>query len=96
MQARQYEPVIGRFYSNGPMGWTASNPIMSFNRYLYVNNNLYKYTDPNGEFVNFAIGTIAETASQALAGKGFKQGGRSAAGSEGILLNVMAAAACER
>jgi RHS repeat-associated protein len=51
MQARYYDPVIGRFYSNDPVGWTASNPVMSFNRYLYVNNNPYKYTDPNGEYL---------------------------------------------
>jgi RHS repeat-associated protein len=70
MQARYYDPVIGRFYSNDPVGYTASNPVMSFNRYLYVNNNPYKYTDPNGEFlfapqvgagiIGFAIGAIAE------------------------------------
>jgi uncharacterized protein RhaS with RHS repeats len=51
MQARYYDPVIGRFYSNDPVGWTPKNPAMSFNRYLYVNNNPYKYTDPNGEFL---------------------------------------------
>jgi len=51
MQARYYDPVIGRFYSNDPVGYTAKNPVMSFNRYLYVNNNPYKYTDPNGEFL---------------------------------------------
>ena len=50
MQARYYDPIIGRFYSNDPVGFTPSNP-MSFNRYLYVNNNPYKYTDPNGEFL---------------------------------------------
>jgi uncharacterized protein RhaS with RHS repeats len=51
MQARYYDPVIGRFYSNDPVGYTSQNPVMSFNRYLYVNNNPYKYTDPNGEFL---------------------------------------------
>ena len=51
MQARYYDPVIGRFYSNDPVGYTSANPVMSFNRYLYVNNNPYKYTDPNGEFL---------------------------------------------
>jgi len=50
MQARYYDPVIGRFYSNDPVGYTTQNPVMSFNRYLYVNNNPYKYTDPNGEY----------------------------------------------
>ncbi|WP_308365247.1 MULTISPECIES: RHS repeat-associated core domain-containing protein [unclassified Microbulbifer] len=48
MQARYYDPAIGRFYSNDPVGYTLSNPVMSFNRYLYVNNNPYKYTDPTG------------------------------------------------
>jgi hypothetical protein len=28
---------------------------MSFNRYLYVNNNPYKYTDPNGEFLDAIV-----------------------------------------
>ena len=55
MQARYYDPVIGRFYSNDPVGWTPSNPVMSFNRYLYVNNNPYKYTDPNGEFLDAIV-----------------------------------------
>ena len=62
MQARYYDPVIGRFYSNDPVGYTPKNPVMSFNRYLYVNNNPYKYTDPNGEFLNFAIGAIVGAA----------------------------------
>ena len=55
MQARYYDPVIGRFYSNDPVGWTPANPVMSFNRYLYVNNNPYKYTDPNGEFLDAIV-----------------------------------------
>ena len=47
--------------------------VHGFNRYAYVNNNPYKYTDPNGEFVHlaigFAIGFVAEVGSQALQGK---------------------------
>jgi hypothetical protein len=62
MQARYYDPVIGRFYSNDPVGYTAKNPVMSFNRYMYVNNNPYKYTDPNGEFLNFAVKFVADVA----------------------------------
>ena len=38
MQARYYDPVIGRFYSNDPIGF---RDIHSFNRYVYVNNNPY-------------------------------------------------------
>jgi len=47
MQARYYDPVIGRFYSNDPIGFTGE--VDTFNRYSYVANNPYKYTDPNGE-----------------------------------------------
>ncbi|KZW99037.1 hypothetical protein JL49_19595 [Pseudoalteromonas luteoviolacea] len=46
MQARYYDPVIGRFYSNDPIGF---RDIHSFNRYAYANNNPYRYTDPDGK-----------------------------------------------
>ncbi|MFT6779144.1 MAG: RHS repeat-associated protein [Paraglaciecola sp.] len=52
MQARYYDPVIGRFYSNDPVGalqQLAKNDIHGFNRYTYANNNPYKYTDPDGK-----------------------------------------------
>ena len=49
MQQRYYDPVIGRFYSNDPVGFRASNPMM-FNRYAYANNNPYKYVDPDGAY----------------------------------------------
>tara|TARA_R110002126_G_scaffold43475_27_gene124646 strand:- start:688 stop:1686 length:999 start_codon:yes stop_codon:yes gene_type:complete len=53
MQARYYDSVIGRFYSNDPVGFNASNPML-FNRYAYANNNPYKYIDPDGkEPINF-------------------------------------------
>ena len=45
MQARYYDPVIGRFYSNDPVGFKG---VHSFNRYAYANNNPYKYVDPDG------------------------------------------------
>jgi RHS repeat-associated protein len=51
--ARQYDPEIGRFLNIDPTAFVESN-TMSFNRYLYVNNNPYKYVDPDGEFLNFA------------------------------------------
>jgi RHS repeat-associated protein len=76
MQARYYDPVIGRFYSNDPVGYTNKNPVMSFNRYLYVNNNPYKYTDPDGEFlwgigIGAVIGAGIEAFEQHQAGNGF-------------------------
>lgn len=48
MQARYYDPVIGRFYSNDPIGFSTDSP-MTFNRYAYANNNPYKFIDPSGE-----------------------------------------------
>lgn len=53
MEARYYDPVLGRFYGNDPVGYVSANPVMSFNRYMYVNNNPYRYTDPDGEIINF-------------------------------------------
>jgi RHS repeat-associated protein len=47
MQARYYDPLLARFYSNDPAGYTGD--ITTFNRYSYVGNNPYKYTDPNGK-----------------------------------------------
>lgn len=47
MQARFYDPAVGRFLSTDPVGFSDSNPF-TFNRYAYGNNNPYKYTDPDG------------------------------------------------
>nr|WP_324259250.1 RHS repeat-associated core domain-containing protein [Cellvibrio fontiphilus] len=46
MQARYYDPVLGRFYGNDPVGF---RDVHSFNRFAYANNNPYKYNDPTGE-----------------------------------------------
>ena len=45
IDARYYDPVIGRFYSNDPISF---RDVHSLNRYAYANNNPYKYTDPDG------------------------------------------------
>ncbi|WP_432652495.1 RHS repeat-associated core domain-containing protein [Pseudoalteromonas luteoviolacea] len=56
MQARYYDPIIGRFYSNDPVGALGhSNIAHGFNRYAYANNNPYKYTDPTGEIPLVAV-----------------------------------------
>ncbi|MDH3273691.1 MAG: polymorphic toxin-type HINT domain-containing protein [Gammaproteobacteria bacterium] len=61
MQARYYDPVVGRFMATDPVGFTPDNP-MSFNRFLYVNGNPYKYNDPDGQFLNFAVKFVADVA----------------------------------
>ncbi|MDE2155714.1 MAG: RHS repeat-associated core domain-containing protein [Xanthomonadaceae bacterium] len=47
MQARYYDPVVGRFLSVDPIGPTAGNAF-NFNRFVYANDNPYRYTDPFG------------------------------------------------
>lgn len=47
MQQRYYDPVAGRFLSEDPV-LTDSNTGASFNRYVYANNNPYRYIDPDG------------------------------------------------
>jgi len=76
MQARYYDPVIGRFYSNDPVGVMGhiarGNPIHGFNRYTYANNNPYKYVDPDGEFgiIGAIIGVSVEIGGQLLTNGG--------------------------
>ncbi|MEX1254565.1 MAG: RHS repeat-associated core domain-containing protein [Dehalococcoidia bacterium] len=47
MQARFYDPTIGRFLSADTIVPSASDPA-AFNRYAYVNGNPLRYTDPTG------------------------------------------------
>ncbi len=54
MQQRYYDPVALRFLSPDPVDVSASDGG-NFNRYWYANNNPYKFTDPDGREVRFAI-----------------------------------------
>ena len=67
MQQRYYDPVIGRFYSNDPVGFTASNPMM-FNRYAYGNNNPYKYVDPDGRMVQSSAKRLGQIVKENFMG----------------------------
>jgi RHS repeat-associated protein len=65
MNAREYDPVIGRFLTPDPFVQSPSNS-QSYNRYSYVWNNPLASTDPSGYFnifkkddwKNFTSGTL--------------------------------------
>ncbi len=69
MNARLYDPALGRFLSADPY---VQLPDFSqnFNRYSYALNNPLKFTDPDGEFFWFAIaiGAIINTTVKAISG----------------------------
>jgi hypothetical protein len=48
MQARHYDPIIGRFLSNDPVEFDIREPAL-FNRYAYANNNPVEFVDPDGQ-----------------------------------------------
>jgi RHS repeat-associated protein len=47
MQQRYYDPIAGRFLSMDPLT-TDADTGAAFDRYMYANNNPYRYTDPDG------------------------------------------------
>ena len=47
MQARYYDPVLGRFLSNDPVGFAEGGP-QYFNRYMYTTNDPVNAIDPDG------------------------------------------------
>ncbi len=66
-RARFYDPTIGRFLSEDPIGIISINPFTS-NRYAYVENNPQGYIDPLGlqsnpidDFASNLFGSAAET-----------------------------------
>lgn len=65
MQQRYYDLIIGRFYSNDPVGFSASNPMM-FNWHAYGTNNPYKFVDPTGKTAELA--EFADTLNILLSG----------------------------
>lgn len=54
MNARLYDPVLGRFLSPDPYVQDPEG-TQNFNRYSYALNNPMKYKDPNGEFLFLSI-----------------------------------------
>ena len=61
MNARLYDPLVGRFLSADPYV-QAPDFTQAFNRYSYALNNPLKYTDEHGEIVLSTIATIGLSA----------------------------------
>lgn len=73
--ARYYDPALGRFLSEDPVGsLAAEQQPMLFNRYAYAHNNPYKYSDPDGRNAVLALGGVVFETGQWLQGKGFDGG----------------------
>jgi len=75
MQARYYDPKIGRFMSMDPVGFVEENP-MSFNRYAYANNNPYKYVDPDGRAIKLVKAAFNVVRKASKNGLDFKKAGK--------------------
>lgn len=58
MNARLYDPVLGRFLSPDP-NVQAPEWLQNFNRYTYAMNNPLCYVDKDGEFFWFIVGAAA-------------------------------------
>jgi RHS repeat-associated protein len=54
MQARYYDPVVSRFLSPDPVGFSTARPEM-FNRYAYVGNDPINATDPDGRVLRAIV-----------------------------------------
>ncbi len=57
MNARLYDPLLGRMLSPDNYVTDASNP-MAYNLYSYANNNPISYVDPDGNFIFTALALI--------------------------------------
>ncbi len=66
MQARFYDPMLGRFMSADSIVPEPGNP-QSLNRYSYVNNNPLRYTDPTGLSPNQGLYCVLSCGGQSSA-----------------------------
>jgi RHS repeat-associated protein len=58
MGARYYDPIVGRFISRDPVEFDERN-LHSHNRYVYANNNPFRYVDPDGRMPALALAPVA-------------------------------------
>jgi RHS repeat-associated protein len=93
MNARLYDPVLGRMLS--PDNFVGDAGTQGFNRYSYANNNPLSYTDPSGNLPFFVIPLIygaVNLAADAIQGniKNFGDGVKSFAigAAQGVLAGM--------
>lgn len=88
MQARYYDPVVGRFLSPDPVGITEGG-LQQFNRYAYGLNDPINHTDPDGEIANFvlkfALDVTLEVAIQAASGQKINVGSAVRSSAQGLV-----------
>jgi RHS repeat-associated protein len=60
VQARYYDPVIGRFLSVDPVTFLDKPYPGQFNRYTYTWNDPINANDPDGEFLNFVAKFVVD------------------------------------
>lgn len=70
MQARYYDPAVGRFLSVDPVTPAPGNTF-NFNRYDYTNNNPINHTDPDGRNLTEALGGLFYETGSFVTGNGF-------------------------
>lgn len=93
MNARLYDPTIGRFLNSDPYV-QAPDFSQNFNRYSYCLNNPLKYTDPSGEWALLDDGIAMLVGGVLNLGSNLLQGNVHSIG-QGALLFVVGAVAGE-
>ena len=75
MQARYYDPVIGRFLAEDPMNMLSMemNPGY-FNRYMYTMNDPINMLDPDGRETVTSCEGVSATCNQGIGGQTFSGG----------------------
>ena len=94
MQARYYDPAIGRFLSSDPVGFASGGPAY-FNRYAYVANDPVNAADPTGMWIeDLFIGVPSAAIGVWSAGRNALQGnwGAAAVDGAGVIADIGAIA----